>query len=283
MEKLNFITRQLARAEKKRFENYVITRIWHRLDDMTIKFVTQQYVIRPDGRALTDMYFPQFKIHIEVDERHHLNQQEKDQLRDSDIINATNHDLRHIDTTIGIDKLNERIEEVINIIREAKLSLHNFIPWNIESEQNPQTYINNGFIDIADNVAFTHSYLAANCFGHNYKGFQRGATQHPNENNKLIWFPKLYKNDDWDNSISDDGKKIFELCENLAKNKSHVDNIVNGKIHNRIVFARVKSPLGDVMYRFKGEFKLDLKTSNSEDGLVWQKIENRVKTYGIIQ
>ncbi|MGL5236754.1 MAG: AbaSI family restriction endonuclease, partial [Plesiomonas shigelloides] len=29
MEKLDFISRQLARTYRKRFEQYVITRIWH--------------------------------------------------------------------------------------------------------------------------------------------------------------------------------------------------------------------------------------------------------------
>jgi len=40
--KLDYVTRQLARAERKRHEHYVVTRIWHLLDDLTVKFVTQQ-------------------------------------------------------------------------------------------------------------------------------------------------------------------------------------------------------------------------------------------------
>ena len=91
MEKIEYIVKQLSRAEKKRFEHFVVTRIWHLLNDLTLKFITQQYVVRPFGRALTDMYFPQLGIHIEVDETHHLNQQEQDQLRQADIVNATNH------------------------------------------------------------------------------------------------------------------------------------------------------------------------------------------------
>lgn len=45
MEKLNYITRQLAIAERKRFENYVVTRIWHILDGWTLTFfVTPQHI-----------------------------------------------------------------------------------------------------------------------------------------------------------------------------------------------------------------------------------------------
>jgi hypothetical protein len=58
MDKLEFVARQLDKTKKKRFEQLVVHRIWNRLDDLRVKFVTQQYVRRPEGRALTDMYFP---------------------------------------------------------------------------------------------------------------------------------------------------------------------------------------------------------------------------------
>lgn len=82
MNKLDYISRQLARAEKKKFEHYVVTRIWHLLNDTRIKIVTQQYVSRREGKALTGMYFPQLEIHIEIDEGHHKNQIQADKLRE---------------------------------------------------------------------------------------------------------------------------------------------------------------------------------------------------------
>ena len=91
MTKLEFISRQLAKAEGKRYEHYVVTRIWHLLNDTRIKPVTQQFITRPSGRALTDMYFPQLEMHIEIDEGHHKKQIEADKLREADIINATGH------------------------------------------------------------------------------------------------------------------------------------------------------------------------------------------------
>jgi len=72
MDKKEYIIRQLGRTKNKRYESYVVTRIVHLLNDFSIKFVTQQYVSRPEGRALTDLFFPQFGIHIEVDEGQHF-------------------------------------------------------------------------------------------------------------------------------------------------------------------------------------------------------------------
>lgn len=58
--KAEFITRQFQRTHNKRFENYVLTRIWHGVNSTDVKMITQQYVIREDGCALLDAYFQQF-------------------------------------------------------------------------------------------------------------------------------------------------------------------------------------------------------------------------------
>lgn len=279
MEKLQYITRQLSRAEHKRIEFYVISRIWHLLNDLSLKFVTQQYVVRPKGRALTDMYFPQINLHIEVDEIHHLNQQEQDKLRDLDIINATNHTIEHIDTSKGIFDTNLQIDIVIDKIKQLKANSTNFMPWDIEVEQNPETYINKGFITLSDDIAFKNSYLAANCFGHKYKGLQKGGTKHPYEENTLIWFPKLYENEEWDNSITDDEQTIIELCKDEKYRVEYIETQLSITPNFRIVFSRVKSPLGDVMYRFKGKFELDKEETNFKKGLIWKRVSESVKTY----
>ena len=45
MLKYKYIKSQLAKTNKKNDENYVITRIWNRLDNEDVKFITQQYVV----------------------------------------------------------------------------------------------------------------------------------------------------------------------------------------------------------------------------------------------
>ena len=91
MDKLEFVAKQLDKTKKKPYEQLVVHRIWNTLNDLRVKFVTQQFVKRPEGRAMTDMYFPQLGMHIEVDEGHHKAQIEADKLREADIIDATGH------------------------------------------------------------------------------------------------------------------------------------------------------------------------------------------------
>ena len=281
MDKLEYIARQISRARKKRYEHYVVTRIWHLLNDLTIKFVTQQYVRRPNGKALTDMFFPQLQIHIEIDEGHHKNQIDWDKLRQQDIINATGHEVLRVDVTKDIKTVNERIDDIIQKLRNKKNSLNNFKPWDIDAETNPKTYIDKGFIDLSDDCSFRTMVDAANCFGNciKPKGIWRGGAKHPNEEGKIIWFPKLYSNKEWNNSISTDERIITEISAESNKIQAHIDSVLNSKIYNRIVFARVKGPLGDIMYRFKGEYKLNLKKSNQNNGLIWERILEKVSTY----
>ena len=154
-----------------------------------------------------------------------------------------------------------------------------FIPWNIEEEFSPETYIKKGSIKLSDNVAFKTCADVANVFGHSYKGYQRGGTTHPYYNDVMIWFPKLFPNGEWDNSISPDGKIIRERNVNEEKVDNHINNVINNQLHKRIVFAKVKGPLGDVMYKFKGEFKLDIPLSKQERCLVWKRISETVRTF----
>lgn len=44
--KLEYMERLFAKIGKKKTEAYVISRIWHQLDDDRVKFVVQQYIRR---------------------------------------------------------------------------------------------------------------------------------------------------------------------------------------------------------------------------------------------
>ena len=281
MNKLEYIAKQISKSKKKIYEHYVITRIWHLLNDLSIKFVTQQYVVRPNGRALTDLFFPQLGLHIEVNEPYHLNQTEQDKLREQDIINATNHRILRVDVSQDILCVNKQIDEVIKEIKERKGSIPDFKNWDIDAESTPKTYIDKGCIELKDNCSFKTMVDAANCFGHNIKpkGIWRGGVNHPNEGGKLIWFPKLYKNKDWENSISLDENIITEISANSDNIKPHIDSIIQSNIFNRIIFARVKGPLGDIMYRYKGEYKLNENKTNYNNGLIWERIKEKSSTY----
>lgn len=283
VEKLDFISRQLARTYRKRFEQYVITRIWHSLDDLDIKIITQQYIVRPNGRALTDLYFPQLSLHIEVDELYHLDQVVQDKLRDSDIVNATGHEIVRIDTSKGIESLNAQIEQVVQKIKNKKQQCINFIKWDLVMEQSTSTYIDRGYIDLSDDVVFDKIVSAVNCFGHNYAGWQRGGAVHAYEENTIIWFPKLFPNGEWDNIISDDENIIYERNVNDEKAVSHIEKTIADGIHTRIVFAKVKDSLGYTKYRFKGKYVLNIGDTDLKQGLVWERVATRVRTYKCAQ
>ena len=53
-------------TQDKEMENYVVNAIWARLDDLNVKPVTQQYVRRPNGYALIDLYFPADQLRCRV-------------------------------------------------------------------------------------------------------------------------------------------------------------------------------------------------------------------------
>ncbi|HAS14842.1 MAG TPA: hypothetical protein DCS01_06035 [Idiomarina abyssalis] len=282
MDKKDYIIRQLGRTKNKKYEAYVVTRIIHLLNDFSIKFVTQQYVTRPEGRALTDLFFPQFGLHIEVDEGQHFKYDniKADKIREADIINATGHDISRIDVTKPLEDINNQIDNVLAKIKDRRND-ESFIPWDIDAEFDSKTYINRGYIDIADNVAFKTIKDACNCFGHNYAGYQKAGATHP-DSDVMLWFPKLFPNGEWDNQISDDEEVIIERNEDNTKAKSHVLSHINDSKthkHKRIVFAKVRGNLGDILYRFRGQYELNIKDSSPEVGLVWRRTKTRVDTY----
>ena len=284
MDKKEYIRRQISRTNKKDYENYVITRIVHGIDDLNVKFVTQQYVKRPNGRGLADLYFPQINYFIEIDEGHHLNQMEADKVRDADFEDATGVIPKRIDVaTKSIEEINVQINAVTREIKaliKDKKRANQWTDWDILNEMNPDKWIAKKKIHIDDKVAFRKIVDGCKCMGLNYAGYQRAGANHPYEENTLIWFPKLYLNKEWANDFDEEKGIILEKnIESDEKRVAHVNSCLNDKRQRRIVFARVKGMLGDVQYRFRGVFILDRSASSQERGLVWKRISKEAKTY----
>ncbi len=284
MDKKEYIRRQISRTNKKDYENYVITRVIHGIDDLNVKFVTQQYVKRPNGRGLADLYFPQINYFIEIDEGHHLNQIETDRVRDADFEDATGFKPKRIDVaTKSIEEINGQIDKVTKEIKaliQDKKRANQWSDWDISNEMNPDKWIAKKKIHVDDKVAFRKIVDGCKCMGLNYAGYQRAGANHPYEENTLIWFPKLYLNKEWANDFDEEKGVILEKnFESDEKRKAHVNTRLNDKRQRRIVFARVKGMLGDVQYRFRGVFILDKMASNHEKGLVWKRVSKEAKTY----
>jgi SET and RING associated domain len=287
LNKTKYIISQLAKTNKKNYENYVISRIWHLLNNSNIKIVTQQHVTTKNGRALTDLYFPQIQFHVEVDEVHHFNKDKSrtntDAAREADIIDATKHEVSRIDVDgKTIENINLQIDKLIDVISE-KFKSEKTVIWDIDTELNPETYIKKGKILVEDNVVLKNHIDVCNCFGLSYKGHQRATAKHPKLENTIIWFPKLYDNGNWKNSISLDGNLIFEEFISTNKkwknNKVHLDYAIKNYNQNRVVFAHSKNNLGETLYRFKGVFKLNNEKSELAQKCVYDRISTEVKTF----
>lgn len=279
MTELEYIIKQISKTNKKNFENYVVTRIWHGLNCLDIKFTTQQYVNRPNGYALTDMFFPQFDLHIEIDEPAHLNREELDKNREIDVINSTNHSFERIAITNSTKKINEQTDKIIVYIinlRREKIKNNTYEPWDLEKEFKPEFYKEKGYLDIKENPAFRTILDASNCLGQNYKGVQRAWFKSKVYENHNLWFPKFYENADWDNKISEDGETIIEKCKINGRKDTHYYDLIDSPL-KRIVFPRSIDNLGFILYKFKGIFEIDKKRSSPENGMVYKRIATRIE------
>lgn len=292
MNLLEYNLRQLRRSYKKKYENYVVSRIFHavnRYDD--VQMITQQYVKRPEGFALTDLYFPQFRLHIEIDEPHHDGEQNKilDENRELDVINAAEgHRFRRVNVNeinFEISEFNRKIDEVIDEVLELRGG-SDFKPWKLGDEyitdENKQGFLEKGYIDVEDNLRFRTIMDASNFLGQNVKGMQKAWFRSKVYQGHYFWFPKFYKNQSWDNKLVDDleflenngcvyGDLIQEKPLKSEIQNSHFESIVDENI-KRIVFPRFIDNLGFVVYRFMGIYEVDRTLSSVEHGMIYKRI-----------
>lgn len=282
MDKFWYIRKQFSRANRKSLELYVTTRLWNRLDRLDVEFITQQPIRGKEGIYFTDIYFPQIKLHIEIDEGYHKNEGQvvNDKNRELDIINATNHEIIRIDATKNIEEINKRIDEIKSIVEKRIAVLkEDFIPWK-DIEENKEQYIEAGSIDSREDIKFRTIVDVCNTFGGNLKGMQQAYWKHPIEEEVALWFPKLFPNGEWANKISSDEMTIYEECiKNEEKAKKAMEYNLYKLRKKRLVFAKVKGPLGDIMYRFKGLYKIDEEESLKLKCSVYRKIDDIAKTY----
>ena len=220
--KLDYITRFFQKTSSKAIENYVLTRLWHRLDNDQIKIVPQQYVNRHNEKyALTDVYFPQFKIHIEVNEPAHYLSEERilaDKTRRHQIESITGHKLIEIDCRKDLLTIHEDSEKIIIEIQElTKYQILNnkFQPWNPDMERSPKFWKEKNTISIKDEVSFSNIEDICDLFNANFmqtkRGFLRlGGISHPQNNQILLWWPSSHTRQGWVNKINEAENAIIE-------------------------------------------------------------------------
>lgn len=287
MNRLEYFRRSLTKISPKSWEYFIVSRVIHRLDDLDIEFITQQLVRRPDGtRAMTDLFFPQFALHLEVDEPFHKKCVAPDALRERDIITITGHAFTRIDVSdkSDIKEICAKVENFIETLRQKKqeqVEAGCFNPWNPEERYRSGPVIARGYLDVEDNVAFQRQDEAMKCFGFKGKGWQKGAWDIPDGSADWLWFPRLYRHNNlWKNELSPDGKTISQhvlTSEAQASNRKALEQ-ERGMLKERsvIVFAKSKDNLGTNLLRYTGTFRMDREISSGE-ALIYRRIATREK------
>lgn len=276
----------LTKVKHKQYEHFVVSRIIHNLCSTDVKLVSQQLVRRPSGRALLDLYFPQINVSLEVDEPQHEGENRKrlDELRSRDIIEATNltQERIKVEGPNGHRSLAELAQLTDDFLRfvlakvEEERKQGRWKPWDFDNELTSKPHLERGYIDAREDVLLRKHTDAIELFGVSLKTHRRGGWTPPKETGlAMIWFPRLYQNGEWDNSLSSDGSMIIEKCLNGNAQYQPV-NYYLGDDHRRAVFARREEPLIGTLYRFVGVFKYDVDASRREGGAVYYKVADRI-------
>jgi len=265
-----YLLRNFSKITHKKWELYVITRVLHLLNDKNIEYVCQQY-INPTNSSkyyLADLCFPTLKLYLEINEGQHATEEHtiNDKIRQREILDATDWEQKSIRvykvdkfgnlTDRSLDDVDKDIDNFLKYLKCKKTKIEEengeALHWNYEKKYLPDQYIEKGFIDVSDNAVFLYHRDALRLFGYSGSHYQR-AYWMIKGHKQAVWFPKLYDNNPWKNSLSKDNE---EIVQQKFVNGLLEDVILPGD-ENRIIFAHYKNILGQTVYKFYGEYQVD--------------------------
>ena len=279
--KKEYLLKIFSRTNLKNIENYVLTGIWHRLNNFNIKPVTQQYVRTREGRyALLDLFFPDINFAIEVDEPHHFKQEKQDEARMEDVLNALVTDewrdcsldstsdlvFRVTANNKSIEDIDKQIFQAVEKIKDKIAVKKTKLEWLTYEEELMKIKTQESF-SINENFGFRCIRDIANTiFGRDYKSLQRCYFKEIDAAHKLsLHCPKLAimkagekiaPAKGWLNELSDDWTIISqsnkEKKDLLAEFEEEKKNGIR-----RATFAQYRDHLGFIRYRFVGVFEYD--------------------------
>ena len=282
--KLDYMTRLFAKISKKKTETYVISRIWHQLNDDRVKFVVQQYIRRTqDKYALADLYLPQLGIFIEINEPYHKDEngvlREIDRIRNEEILQVTHSNPIVIDCDNSIENIHSRISEVVQTIKQAISEQgERFIPWDGGSTLTAEYHRKKGYLKTDESEYVRTIDEAFAIFGAKakHRGFLRVAgASIPDKTNEIVWCPNSGHRI-WCNELSENGLEIREYNKNEQSRSEHVERYLSMN-QRRVTFFREEDELGFRFYRFVGVFELNKEKSKEENKCVWERISDYYK------
>ena len=286
--KLDYMTRLFRKIRNKRFEAYVIQRIWDLLNDDSIRFVTQQYFKRNENGkyALADLYLPQINMIVEIDEGQHI----KEEHQEADI--QRSEDIKQIKAVEGViverialcdantsraftlSEVHQQIDDLVAKIKDAIEKLGDeFQPWE-NNLWTPEYYHRKGYLRVSDNDYVKSIDDAAAIFKTKakHRGFLRAAGfDVPGVANTIVWCPAK-NNKQWSNELSEDQTIIYEYSNDPKKKDKHITNHINKKDETRITFFLEKDDLGFNFYKFVGVFRIDKDKSLKQNKCAWTRI-----------
>jgi hypothetical protein len=272
----------------KPIEHYVVSRLWHGIDDLDVEMVLQQYVRRQEERyALVDIAFPQIGLFIEINEPQHYNSQEtiaSDKQRIEEIKQKTGKNLYVFDCRKTLAEINSEIEKIAAYIRSEvarKMLAGEFESWDPDLRRNADYWKSVGSLSTMDNVVLSTIEEICVLFGADFskikRGFLRvGGIKHPEDRGLFLWWPSLKKRAKWINEISDNGKTITERYDSIEKTNSSYKPPDNPE-KDRVVFVHRKDVFGIMGYWFAGVYRYNQPISLEQNASVWSRVRDNIK------
>lgn len=292
MEKFEYIAHMFnVRTNRKKYENYVVNAIYNRVGASNLVPVTQQFVRNPrDSRRyyLLDLYFPQLNYGIEVDEGHHLMQNNiiNDANREQVIKSAIECEEGRIEIfeingdsirMRSFEDIEKQINDQVDIIKK-KISEKSTLEWKTNDDLKEEVKYK-GIFSVSDNVDYKGITEIYNITGHEAKQLRR-CFYSLNED-YYLWVPTLaiikddgtvISSNNYENYLKEDQSEIIEYDKTHSRpnwNKSNWD----GK-KKRVVFLKMRDRFGIKCVKFIGVFKA---TEIRDGGRHYKLIEKSVK------
>ena len=281
-----------VRTKGKKFENYVVTAIYNRLGEPELMPITQQYVQSKNenrGWYLLDLYFPQIKFAVEIDEAQHLDEDHKqsDEEREKEIWDALGCEFKRIaifekastNSTAklrGFADIESQINNCVEKIKECISKLNAPLKW-LTNDQLKNNIFTRGYFDIDDEVNYNGiDELSQRLTGKK----QTFRSTQKLSNNALLWVPSLAirLNDGtlvgkskWLNELSSDATIIKET-ENSATAKLRDPNQL------RVTFMNMKDVYGRRICKFIGVFKYTkTEQENGKTIYYYERVDTKYK------
>ncbi len=275
---------RLQKIVHKKFEVWAISRIVHGLDDPEIEWATQQVVpARAEGKlSLLDLYFPQFRLAVEIDELGHIDQVAQDRLRERRVIDTANVEFWRwkMQDIRSLDDARRHIDALVDDLRTRKRSQVDdgtFVPFRFGEKHDPAEWIARGGVGIQDDARFRRHIDVARLFGRNLAVHRSGMLRVSRA--VQVWFPKLYPNTPWHNALLDGGRRIVQrLATDVVEGVDFEPLALgSGSGETRLVFAHYRDEFGQIYYRFIGAFEHTGQEGHSAD---FRRIGERITVDG---